>query len=252
MTIFLIILASAFIAAGIVYYRWTEIQAWRCKRQVESATNFLLESNAYYVMADVVLLTFEGLIQIDFIIVSRFGVFIVASYDYTGVIEAYESSNSWFQIVNSKEKHEFNNPSFQLNKNTETVQSLIDIDKNKIFSVLVFDSITGFTSTMRARTTYGKDYLNYIRSKQELLLTTDEIKNIIETIEAKRKKQGLVSGLKSIDTSNQQGTILDDNRSCPSCGSDMVIKVEKNGRNAGEQYLQCVLYPTCRSTRTSK
>jgi len=252
MIIFLIILAAIVAAVGFVIHNSQAMKARRCKQQVDAATQYLIESDSYYVMSDVVLLTFEGLIQIDFIIVSRFGVFVVASFDHTGVIDGAESSNTWLQIVNKNEAHEFPNPSKQLKKNTETLRSLINLDKKKIFSVVVFDRISGFASSMRARTTHGNGYMEYIRTKRELLLTTKEIKNIVETIEAKRKKQGLISGLKHLDTSSQISSILDDEEGCPSCGSEMEIKVEKSGRNAGQQYLRCVLFPTCRSTRTIK
>ena len=252
MSLFITILACIVLIAGFISYNLQAIQAWQCKRQVDAATQYLVESDSYYVMTDVVLLTFEGLIQIDFIIVSRFGVFVVASYDYDGIIDAEESSDIWYQIVNKSEKHGFANPSIQLRKNTETLKSLIDIDKKKIFSVVLFDRISGFVSSMRARTTYGHEYMEYIRTKRELLLTTKEIKNIVEMIETKRKKQGLVSSLKHLDTSHQIGTILDNEDACPGCGSEMEIKVEQSGRNAGQQYLRCVLYPTCRSTKTIK
>ena len=252
MTIFFIILTTIVAVAGYVIHNSQPMKARRCKQQVDAATQYLIESDSYYVMSDVVLLTFEGLIQIDFIIVSRFGVFVVASFDQAGVIEGSESSNTWSQIVNKSEIHEFSNPSKQLRKNTETLRSLVNLDKKKIFSVVVFDRISGFASSMRARTTHGNEYIEYIRTKRELLLTTKEIKNIVETIEAKRKKQGLVSGLKHLDTSNQIGSILDNEEACPSCGSEMEIKVEKSGGHAGQQYLRCVLYPTCRSTRTIK
>jgi len=252
MTIFSLILSSVVLLVGLAFYNRQTIHSWQCKRQVEAATQYLVESDSYYVMTDVVLLTFEGLIQIDFIIVSRFGVFAVAKLDYEGLIDGAESSDLWYQIVNKNEKFAFPNPSLQLKKNTETLKILIDIDKNKIFSVVLFDRISGFVSSMRSRTTHGDEYLDYIRTKRELLLTTKQIKNIVETIEAKRKKQGLVTGLKQLDTSNQIRTILDNEDVCPSCGSDMEIKVQQSGKTVGQQYLRCVLYPTCRSTKTIK
>ncbi len=250
MTIFFIILVSFVIAVLSFVYQWPIIQQWLGRRQVNAAIEFLLESSDYYVMKDVVLLTFEGLIQIDFIIVSRFGVFVVATYHYSGIIDGAELSKSWTQISNKREKTEFQNPSYQNKKNTETLRNLVGLDKNKIFPVVVFDGISRFKQTMLARTTCGSGFLNYIRSKNELLLTAKEIQKIVETIDAKRKKQGLISGLKRIDTRNQTSSLLDNHQTCPSCGSEMVVSVVESGRNAGQQFLRCVLYPTCRSTRS--
>lgn len=250
MTIFLILIASFAMAVLFFVYQLPRLREWNNRRQTNSAMEFLLESSDYYLMKDVVLLTFEGLIQIDLIIVSRFGVFVVATYQYSGMIDGTDVGDTWTQISKDKERHEFQNPSYQNRKNTDTLKSLIDIDKNKIFPVVVFDAISAFKHTMMARTTRGGDFLHYIRSKQELLLTTKEIKNIVETIGAKRKKQGLVSGLKNIDTHNQTSSLLDNYQTCPTCGSEMVIRVEKNGRHVGRQFLRCVLYPTCRSTRS--
>lgn len=250
MTTILILIVSVVITALFILYQLPLLKEWHGRRQVNAATEFLLTSSDYYVMKDVVLLTFEGLIQIDFIIVSRFGVFVVAIYQFSGVIDGVELSDTWTQISNKKEKHEFQNPSYQNRKNTETLRNLVGIEKSKIFPVVVFDGISGFKVNMMARTTYGSQFLDYIRSKHELLLSTKEIQKIVDTIEAKRKKQGLVSGLKHVDTRNQTSSLLDNHQTCPSCGSEMVIQVAESGRNAGKQFLRCVLYPTCRSTRS--
>jgi len=249
MTFILISLVSIAIITMFMLYQLPLIKEWSGRRQVYAATEFLLESSDYYLMKDVVLLTFEGLIQIDLIIVSRFGVFVVATYHYAGVIDGTDLDDQWTQISKKKERYEFQNPSYQNRKNVETLKSLIGLEKNKIFPVVVFDGISAFKSTMMPRITRGSEFLQYIRSKQELLLTTNEIQKIVETIEAKRKKQGLVSGLKHVDTHNQTSSLLDNHQSCPTCGSEMVIRVAANGRHNGQQFLQCELYPTCRTTR---
>jgi restriction system protein len=36
---------------------------------------------------------------------------------------------------------------------------------------------------------------------------------------------------------------------CPSCGSDMVLRVARKGTNAGSQFWGCRKYPACRGTR---
>ncbi len=245
-----ILLVGIAIVVIFVLYQLPLLKEWYGRRQVNAATEFLLGSSDYYLMKDVVLLTFEGLIQIDLIIVSRFGVFVVATYHYTGVIAGTELNDTWVQMTNNKEKHEFQNPSLQNKKNAETLRRLIGIDKSNMFPLVLFDSISAFKSGIMARTTHGSGFLQYIRSKQKLLLTTNEIKEIVEIIEAKRKKQGLVSGLKQIDTHNQTASLLDNHQVCAICGSEMVIRVAENGRHVGQQILRCILYPTCRSTRS--
>jgi restriction system protein len=38
-------------------------------------------------------------------------------------------------------------------------------------------------------------------------------------------------------------------QSCPACGSSMVRRVAKRGRNAGQPFLGCSKYPGCKGTR---
>jgi restriction system protein len=38
--------------------------------------------------------------------------------------------------------------------------------------------------------------------------------------------------------------------SCPRCGSEMVRRVAKRGRNAGSEFLGCSRFPQCRGIRS--
>lgn len=41
----------------------------------------------------------------------------------------------------------------------------------------------------------------------------------------------------------------DPDSSCPACGSDMIMRTARRGRNAGNTFWGCSRYPTCRGTR---
>jgi ssDNA-binding Zn-finger/Zn-ribbon topoisomerase 1 len=39
-----------------------------------------------------------------------------------------------------------------------------------------------------------------------------------------------------------------DDRTCPQCGSHMVLRTARRGRNAGGQFWGCQTYPRCKGT----
>ena len=77
MNIFFVSVIIIIVIAVVVYLKLTEIQEWHGKYQINKANDYLLNSEDYFLMKEVVLLTFDGLQKFDYIIVSRFGVFVV-------------------------------------------------------------------------------------------------------------------------------------------------------------------------------
>jgi hypothetical protein len=109
----------------------------------------------------------DGTTQIDQIIVSRFGVFVIETKNYKGWIFANPNQADWTQVM-FKAKFKFQNPIRQNFRHVSAVQDLLDfLPPGTVKSAVVFtgeakfkteipqgvfDGISGFISYLRGQT----------------------------------------------------------------------------------------------------
>lgn len=80
---------------------------------------------AYHLLNSVTLQVDDGTTQIDHVLVSRFGVFVIETKQYKGWIYGTASQPSWTQVL-YKHKYRFQNPIHQNYKHLKAVQALLD------------------------------------------------------------------------------------------------------------------------------
>lgn len=92
----------------------------------------------YHLMNHVTLRMEDGTTQVDHILVSRFGVFVIETKDYKGWIFANAKQANWTQVL-FKRKFKFQNPIFQNFRHVRAVQGLLDfLPPDATKSVVVF------------------------------------------------------------------------------------------------------------------
>ena len=84
-----------------------------------------LSSEKYHLLNNITLPLDEGTTQIDHILVSTRGVFIIETKHYSGWIFANQNSSKWTQVV-YKVKNSFQNPLRQNYLHLKTVKALLD------------------------------------------------------------------------------------------------------------------------------
>ena len=134
---------------------------------------------------NVTLPTENGTTQIDHIIVSRFGVFVVETKNMKGWIFGSPSQKIWTQKI-YKRTSKFQNPLHQNYKHTKKLEALLGLNDQKIYSVIVFIGDSTFKTEMPENVIYGGGYLRYIKSKKQQVLTDSEVKEIMSKIESGR------------------------------------------------------------------
>ena len=82
----------------------------------------------------------------------------------------------------------FQNPLHQNYKHTQTLQSALEIDPDKIFSLVVFVGVSEFKSPMPDNVVYTGGYIRFIKSKVQPVLTEFEVETICARIESGRLK----------------------------------------------------------------
>jgi restriction system protein len=197
----------------------------------------------YQIINDVTLPTDTGTTQIDHIVVSPYGVFVIETKNYAGAIYGSEKQAQWTQALNKHSKHRFQNPLRQNYKHTQTLKSALNLSDDYIFSVIVFAGNCVFKTEMPENVTKQGDWVRYIQTKKDRVLSIDEVEAAIDIINNLRLERGLKTDIEHVKSLNNQ-------TSCPKCGSDLIERIAKKGKNAGNTFLGCSAFPKCRYMRS--
>ena len=156
-----------------------------------------LDKKTYHVFNNITLPNFGGgTTQIDHIIVSVYGIFVVETKNMNGWIYSNEKDPKWTQVFFSK-KYPFQNPLRQNHKHIKTISEILKIPENKFHSVIMFIGDCKLKTNMPENVLL-KGYTKYIKSKTEKILTDHEVTSIGEGIKAYRLPSNLKTKIKHI------------------------------------------------------
>ncbi|BAF72445.1 conserved hypothetical protein [Sulfurovum sp. NBC37-1] len=214
---------------------------------VNVAAKLKLDKNQYHLIKNVTLPTEDGTTQIDHIIISEYGIFVVETKNLKGWIFGDEKQRFWTQKI-YKHTNKFQNPLHQNYKHIKTIQNALNIEPEKIFSIIVFTGDSTFKTKMPENVKHGISYIDYVKSKTRKIISKKEVEEIIAAIESGRLSRSFktnrehVKHVKSIIEEKEQKNV------CPKCGSELILRTAKKGTNAGNQFYGCSNYPKCRYT----
>ena len=229
---------------------------------VKTAARLFLPRNAYHLINDVTLPTGDGTTQIDHIIVSPYGVFVIETKNMKGWIFGSENQKVWTQRI-YRHSYKFQNPLHQNYKHVKTLEGLLDVPSSAIHSLVVFIGGSTFKTEMPDRVTSGFAYIRHIKAKREVVLSQADVDAVITQLEQLRLRRGLstnrqhvrhlrlrqtagsVVAPSSMSDSTPSTTPKNPNQ-CPKCGGEMVLRTSKKGESAGNQFWGCATFPACR------
>jgi restriction system protein len=151
-----------------------------------------LPEDEYTLFKDITLKISEGdTTQIDHIVVSPYGIFIIETKNMKGWIFIKRNPRVWTQSTYGG-KYDFQNPVDQNYKHLKTVEKLININEKALISMVVFIKNNEFKKGKPERVfnSIGA-LLKEIRShNKKRLLSNDSIKMVCERIELHRMDRG--------------------------------------------------------------
>ncbi len=218
----------------------------------EASINFLanrlLNPNVYHLIPDVTLATPDGTTQIDHVIVSRYGIFVIETKNYKGWIYGGEGDAKWTQVI-YKRKERFQNPLRQNYKHTKTLSDLTGIPHDCFNSVVVFVGDSRFKTEMPANVVHIRDFVRHIKTYQAPIIQDNQVPEIVEVIREwgaavndEQKRQHV----KNLRRNHRPVSLDAESPACPRCGETMVFRTS---RKDGSRFWGCPGYPECRGTR---
>lgn len=250
-------LIPIFIFAAIIKSPWFKglLGEW----QVNLLIKFFLNKKDYHLIKNVTLPTFtnrdvddkeQGTTQIDHIIVSKYGIFVVETKNMKGWIFGSENQKQWTQKI-FKHTSKFQNPLHQNYKHVKILEDLLFTGSNAkndcIFSVIIFIGDSTFKTKMPVNVRFARGGIEFIKSKTDVVFNAEEVKNIIEQIESGRLARGFKTNREHVKHVKEIVKEKTDGKLCIKCGSNMVLRKATKGKNAGNEFWGCGTFPRCRN-----
>lgn len=154
-----------------------------------SVIRFSLDKDKYHLVKDLTIETPRGTSQIDEVVVSQFGIFVIETKSWSGWIYGSENQKDWTVIYKGGKKYRNRNPILQNRGHMKAFIEKFDVPEDKVFSIVVFvgdadrceiktkmPEYVGYASTMK----------KFINSKSEILFTENEVSTLLEDIERDR------------------------------------------------------------------
>ena len=201
------------------------------------------DKEEFHVFNDLILETPDGTTQIDHIILSHFGIFVIETKNLKGWIFGSEKQKQWTQTLYGK-KYRFQNPIHQNYKHVKAVQNLLGIRQCLIFSIVVFVGNSQFKTVMPYNVVKLQEFLPYVRSYDAIILSDEDI-----DIFSHKLSDPVFS-----DSSVQKKHIRNvrnnlQNPVCPRCGKQMVLRTARKGNAIGSEFWGCSGFPKCKATK---
>jgi restriction system protein len=214
--------------------------------QVNLLIKFFLDKNYYHLIKNVTLPTDDGTTQIDHIIVSKYGIFVVETKNMKGWIFGSENQKQWTQQI-FKHKSKFQNPLHQNYKHLKTLETCLKTKSDSIFSVIIFIGDSTFKTKMPDNVRFARGGIEYIKSKTDTVFNPQEVASVIEQIESGRLKRSIKTNRQHIKHVKEIIEEKSDVKSCSKCGSGLVLRKASKGKNAGNEFWGCSAFPKCRN-----
>ena len=196
----------------------------------------------YRIMNDVYLPLPDGTTtQIDHIVVSRYGIFVIETKTYSGWVFCDEKGPEWIQVIYHR-KSRFQNPIRQNYRHICALEDNLGIDKSYFHNVVVFSEDCTFKTQMPKGVVYSRHAVDFIRSFEHQLIKVKQLDEIVSVIAAwqgtlsRQQISDHVANLEKRHSPAHEGEVP----KCPYCGCEMVLRVDGD-----LLFYSCKSYPKC-------
>jgi hypothetical protein len=245
------------------------------------AFRLFLDQRAYHVLYDVTLPTDNGTTQIDHVIVSRRGIFVIESKTWRGLVYGSECDRNWTQVV-GRQRFQHQNPLRQNYGHARQLAELLALPDDKFKPIVIFVGDAKLKTGDKLPPnvlTYG--CVLYIKSFKAEILSNEEVAEALAGIDKSRLPPGFrtnrqhIRNVRKIKARTEDGgaktsplpqqtpttqTFLTvapgpavvatatttQAPACPRCGKIMTLRTARKGQNVGKQFWGCPGFPTCR------
>ena len=155
--------------------------------QVRQALMKYCSNNDAHILSNITLrLQDRSTTQIDHILISGKGVFVIETKHYTGWIFASANSKVWTQVI-YKIKNKFQNPLLQNYKHVKAVQGVLEfIEPKYIYNIVVFSGDAVFKNIKPDNVYYKNELISAIEAFPNNVLSLNRVQFCVGRLEYNR------------------------------------------------------------------
>jgi hypothetical protein len=154
----------------------------------------------YHLLNHVTLRLEDGTTQIDHVLVSRFGIFVIETKDYKGWIFAGPRDRYWTQVL-YRAKFRFQNPLRQNHRHVRAIQELLDfLPADVVRSAVVFTGDAEFKTNIPDGVFTVAGFMAFVESTTAEVMSVNRVQFCVGRLETTR-----LSITKATDVEHVQG-----------------------------------------------
>lgn len=218
---------------------------------VASKIESLIKRNSEYrLFNDIILKTLDGTTQIDHLIISPYGIFVIETKNLSGWIFGDPHQKKWTQSLKRgrwqfyKNTFQFQNPIHQNYKHVKAVQNFLKVDSKSIFNIVVFAGNSRFMTDMPDNVMGLHNLIPYVEARAEKIIHDERVGELCQRFTDYMNNAPITfdDHMRNLERNMAHPT-------CPKCGISMVIRTARKGVDVGSEFWGCKNYPSCKTTR---
>lgn len=242
-------------------YNTPERKGARGESQVHNALTSVLDEQDYRVLSDLILPIRSGTTQLDHLVLSRFGIFVIETKNMSGWIFGSFDQQKWTQVQKGGMRRRFQNPLRQNFAHVKAVQEVLDVDSKALHNFIVFTGTAEPKTEMPENVAWGLRALGrliaarkqVVFSEQQLDVFARKLQNrALENNQSARREHVQNLQIKAAANTSKQAlapTLASADVLCPKCSRKMV---KRSNKKTGDVFWGCETFPKCRGTRKAK
>lgn len=213
-------------------------KGWLGEKVVAAGLWLGLSKATYRRFHDVVIRAPDGTTQIDHVIVSPYGIFVIETKNMQGWIFGNAYHDTWTQTI-YRHKSQFQNPLRQNYRHTQCLAEFLELDHGLFHPVIMFIGDCKLKTGVPANVmTHG--LIPYIRSILTPVLSAEQVQDAAQRLLALKsgKRISRAEHLRSLEVRHSASL-------CPKCGCELVKRTAQRGPRTGKEFMGCSSYPRC-------
>lgn len=209
-----------------------------------------LDSDDYRVYNDLLIRNGNHTTQVDHIVISRYGVFVLETKNVHGKVYGGGNAEFWKQYLPDTgyirygftQEYQLRNPIRQNEGHIKILRRLVFDNDVPVYGIVVFPSDTEINVTASQPVVNMYDVVPYIKQYRDVVLSSDQmgfyrrrLLEVISTLESDRKEH-----LANVYRNKERRDLAVASGRCPRCGGNLVLRNGKYG-----QFYGCSNYPRC-------
>ena len=202
--------------------------------------------DSYHVINNVIVPNQKSTSQIDHVVVSPFGIFVIETKNYSGWIFGSDNSEKWKETFRTTGGQFFRNPIKQNWAHVYALQEYLNIDKRVFKPIVVFSDDATLNVEADTPVINMSQLWNVIAGYNQQIISQKDVDdiynriskaNLVGTENGNRHVDNVRADLRNKKTALEQGF-------CPQCGGRIVLRKGLYG-----EFYGCSNFPNCRYTR---